>query len=89
MQQYKGNVHTAPAKSTNDLEEKEKYLFSAKFSAQPHTSLCMQVIGNRNNGKNNAIAMRVYAVFVVSWLQNKRLHTLNRMHNEVWGSAEI
>ena len=57
----------------------------AKF---PHTSLCMQVIVNENNGKNNATAMGLCAVFVVSWWRNKRLHTLNRVH-KVWGCAEI
>ena len=56
------------------------------ISAQPLTSLCMQVIVN---GKNNATAVGLCAVFVVSWLRNKGLHTLNRMHNEVWDCAEI
>ena len=42
-----------------------------------------------NNGKNNAIAMGLCAVFVVPWWRNKGLQTLNRMHNEVWGCAEI
>ena len=51
-----------------------------------HTSLC---IVNENNDKNNAIAMELCAVFVVSWWQNKGLHTLNRMHNVVWGCMEI
>ena len=38
----------------------------------------------QNNGKNNATAVGLCAVFVVSWWRNKGLHTLNRMYNEVW-----
>ena len=33
--------------------------------------------------------MKLCAVFVVSRWRNKGLHTLNRMHNEVWCRAEI
>ena len=42
-----------------------------------------------NNGKNNATAVGLCAVFVVSWWRNKGLHTLNRMHNEVWGCVAL
>ena len=42
-----------------------------------------------NNGKNNAIALKLWAVFVVFWWGNKGLHTLNRKHNEVSDCAEI
>ena len=54
------------------------------ISAQPYTILLTE-----NNSKNNVIAVVLCAVFVVSWWRNKGLHTLNRMHNEVWGCAEI
>ena len=61
----------------------------AKF---PHSSIlhyaCRSLL-TENNGKNNAIAMGLCAVLVVSWWRNKGLQTLNRMHNEVWGCAEI
>ena len=45
-----------------------------------HAGHCLK----ENNGKNNVRAMELCAVFVVSWWWNKGLHTLNRMHNEVW-----
>ena len=52
----------------------------------PHSSIlhyaCRSLLTG-NNGKNNAIAMGLCAVLVVSWWRNKGLHTLNRMHNEV------
>ena len=47
------------------------------------------VNGYNYNGKNSAIAIGLCAVFVVSWWRNKGLHTLNCMHNEVWGYEEI
>ena len=62
----------------------------AKF---PHSPIlhyaCRSLLTENNYGKNNAIAMGLCAVFVVSWWRNKGLHTLNCMHNEVWGCAEI
>ena len=66
------------------------YGMSPDLPKFPHNPIpCMQVIVNGNNGKNNAIAMGLCAVFVVFWWRNKGLHTLNRMHNEVWDCAEI
>ena len=63
--------------------------FVAKF---PHSSIlhyaCRSLL-TENNDKNNAIAMGLCAFFIVSWWRKKGLHTLNRMHNEVWGCAEI
>ena len=63
--------------------------FMAKF---PHSSIlhyaCRSLL-TENNGKNNATVVGLCAVFVVFWWENKGLHTLNRIHNEVWGCAEI
>ena len=62
--------------------------FSAKFPHSPilHYSIyTCRLLLTENNGKNNVIAVGLCAVFVVSWWRNKGLHTLNRMHNEVWG----
>ena len=61
----------------------------AKF---PHSTILhytCRLLLTENNGKNNVIAVRLCAVFVVSWWRNKGLHILNRKHNEVWGCAEI
>ena len=54
----------------------------AKFPHSPILHYACRSLLTENNGKNNAIAMGLCAVFVVSWWRNKGLHTLNRMHNE-------
>ena len=61
----------------------------AKFPHSPILHYACRLLSTENNGKNNATAVELCTVFVVSWCQNKGLHTLNRMHNEVWGCAEI
>ena len=66
---------------------------SGKFWAKfPHSTIlhyaCRSLLTEIND-KNNVTAVGLYALFVVSWWQNKGLHTLNRKHNEVWGCAEI
>ena len=61
----------------------------AKFLHNPLLRYACRSLLTGNNGKNNAIAMELCTVFVVSWWRNKGLHTLNRMYNEVWGGAEI
>ena len=61
----------------------------AKFPHNPLLHYACRSLSTENNGKNNATAVGLCAVFVVSWQRNKGLHTLNRMHNEVWGCAEI
>ena len=61
----------------------------AKFPHSPILHYTCRSLLTENNGKNNATAVGLCAVFVVSWWRNKGLHTLNRMHNEVWGYAEI
>ena len=61
----------------------------AKFPHSPLLHYACRTLLMENNGKNNAIAIKLCAAFVVSWWLNKGLHTLNRMHNEVWGCAEI
>ena len=65
------------------------YFRSAKFPHSPIPHYTCRLLLTENNGKNNVIAVGLCAVFVVSWWRNKRLHILNRMHNEVWGCAEI
>ena len=62
---------------------------SAKFPHIPILHYAYRSLLTEKSGKNNAIAVGLCAVFVVSWWRNKGLHTLNRMHNEVWGCAEI
>ena len=59
----------------------------AKFPHSPILHYACRL--TENNGKNNATAVRVCTVFVVSWWRNKELHILSHMHNEVWGCAEI
>ena len=61
----------------------------AKFPHSPILHYACRSLLTENNGKNNAIAVGLCAVFVVSRWRNKGLHTLNRMHNEVWSCAEI
>ena len=64
-------------------------IYWAKFPHSPILHYACRSLLTENNGKHNAIAVGLCAVFVVSWWRNKGLHTLNRMHNEVWGCAEI
>ena len=61
----------------------------AKFPHSPIRHYACRSLLTENNGKNNATAVELCTVFVVFWWRNKGLHTLNRMHNEVWGCAEI
>ena len=61
----------------------------AKFPHSPILHCACRSLLTENNGKKNASAVGLCAVFVVSWWRNKGLRTLNRMHNEVWGCAEI
>ena len=61
----------------------------AKIPHSPILHYACRSLLTENNGKHNATAVGLCAVFVVSWWQNKGLYTLNRMHNEVWGCAEI
>ena len=58
----------------------------AKFPHSPilHMHYACRSLLTENNSKNNATGVELCAVFVVSWLRNKGLHILNRMHNEVW-----
>ena len=71
--------------------------FTLNINAKSHTVrsrptiniTIVEVIVNGNNGKNNATAVGLCAVVVVSWWRNKGLRTLNRMHNEVRGCPEI
>ena len=62
---------------------------TAKFPHSPILDYACWSLLTENNGKNNTTAVGLCAVFVVSWWRNKGLHTLNRMHNEVWDYAEI
>ena len=61
----------------------------AKFPHSPILQYARRSLLTENNGKNNATAVGLCAVFVVSWWRNKGLQTLNRIHNEVWGCADI
>ena len=61
----------------------------ANFLHSPILHYACKSLLTGNNGKNNATAVGLCAVFVVSWWRNKGLHTWNRVHNEVWGCAEI
>ena len=60
-----------------------------KFPHNPILYYACRSLLTENNDKNNATAMGLCAAFVVFWWRDKGLHTLNRMHNEVWGCAEI
>ena len=68
------------------LKPKKRWL--AKFPHSPILHYACRSFVTENN-KNNATAVELCTVFVVSWWRNKGLHTLNRMHNEVWDCAEI
>ena len=70
-------------------DESTRRQFLAKFPHSPILHYACRSLLTENNGKNIAIAMGQCAILVVFWWRNKGLHTLNRMHNEVWGCAEI
>ena len=61
----------------------------AKFPHSPILYYACRSLLTENNEKNNATAAGLCTVFVVFWWRDKGLHTSNRMHNEVWGCAEI
>ena len=79
---------------TRDLMMEQVWFYEysqslAKFPHSPILHYACRSLLTENNGKNNTKAVRLCAVFVVGWWGNKALQTLNRMHNEVWGCAEI
>ena len=65
-------------------------VYRAKFPHSPILHYACRSLLTENNGKNNVTAVGLCAVVVVvSRCRNRGLNTLNRMHNEVWGCAEI
>ena len=76
-------------KNKNFIKNKRIANPRAKFPHSPILHYACRSLLTENNGKNNTTAVGLCAVFVVSWWRNKGLHTLNCMHNEVWGCAEI
>ena len=82
--------YTAEEESMQDEENEDSIGEEpAKFPHSPILHYTCRLLLTENNGKNNVIAVGLCSVFVVSWWRNKGLHTFNRMHNEVWGCAEI
>ena len=88
VQEIAINIHSVQPRNLS-IQIKVPMNFLAKFPHSPILHYACRSLLTENKGKNNAIAMGPCAVFVVSWWRNKGLHTLNRMHNEVWGCAEI
>ena len=84
---FKGLVteHTTVKWSTASC----KLSILAKFPHSPILHYACRPLLTGDKNKNNATVVGLCDVFVVFWWRDKGLHTLNRMHNEVWGCAEI
>ena len=66
-----------------------KIVSRAQFPHSPILRYARRSLLTANIDKDNAIAVGLCAVYVVSCWRNKGQHTLNHMHNKVWGCAEI
>ena len=49
------------------FEMKRARLKASSFPHKPHTSLCIQFLGNENNGKNNRLPLGVWLCFGIVW----------------------
>ena len=53
------------------FEMKRARLKASSFPHKPHTSLCIQFLGNENNGKNNRLPLGLWLCFGIVWVLQK------------------